>query len=137
MTLTVYHSATETSKASHPWRVLIVEDQPEISDLLAEVLEPLGLEPVIARDGLEAIELALAVRPDIITLDLNLPLKDGRSVLRDLANDPATSAIPVVIVSACCGELIPEGQVVEVLAKPFEVSDLIDAVCTVVEIGTD
>jgi len=137
MTLTVYHSATETSKVGHSFRVLIVEDQPEISDLLAEVLEPLGLEPFVARDGLEAMELVQSVKPDLITLDLNLPLKDGRSVLRDLASNPATCAIPIVIVSACCGEFIPDGQVVEVLPKPFEVTDLIDAVIAVVESGAN
>lgn len=133
MTLTVYHSATEISATDSPCRVLIVEDQPEISALLTEVLQPLGLQAYVARDGLEAMELVHAIKPDVITLDLNLPLKDGRSVLRDLAADSTTCRIPVVIVSACCGDMVRDGQVVEVLSKPFEVADLLDAVAAVVE----
>ncbi|HLH72736.1 MAG TPA: response regulator [Chloroflexota bacterium] len=110
-----------------------MEDQLEISELLSDVLQPLGFQTFVARDGSEATNLVRALKPDVITLDLNLPLKDGRMVLRELAEDPATKHIPVVIISACSGGLTPNGQVVEVLSKPFELADLIGAVMAVVE----
>src|SRR5581483_4330452 len=84
-------------------RALIVEDRPEIGDLLAQILQPLGFRTYIAYDGIEATRLARTIRPDLLTLDLNLPVRDGHSVLGDLAADPLTSRIPVIVISAYTG----------------------------------
>lgn len=109
-------------------RVLIVEDQSEICELLTNLLQPLGMHVFIASDGEQAVAQALLIRPHLITLDLNLPLKDGQSVLEDLADDPRTCDIPVIVVSAYVGDLRPTGQIVDVISKPFDVSEFIDAV---------
>ncbi len=109
-------------------RALIVEDQPEIADLLAQILQSLGFYPSIAGNGIEAIRLARTIKPDLLTLDLNLPVKDGHGVLVELAADPLTSQIPVIVISAYTGNLRPTRQVIGVLQKPFDVQELLDTI---------
>ena len=109
-------------------RALIVEDQPEIADLLAQILQSLGFCTYAAGNGLEAIRLARTVKPDLLTLDLNLPVKDGHGVLVELAAEPLTSEIPVIVISAYTGNLRPTRQVIGVLQKPFDVQELLDTV---------
>ncbi len=109
-------------------RALIVEDQPEIADLLAQILQSLGFCTFIAGNGIEAIRLAKTVKPDLLTLDLNLPVKDGHDVLVELAADLLTSEVPVIVISAYTGNLRPTRQVIGVLQKPFDVQELLDTV---------
>jgi signal transduction histidine kinase/DNA-binding response OmpR family regulator len=79
--------------------VLIVEDDPRSAGLLRVYLEDVGYTVVIARDGLEGLELARRLEPAAVILDVLLPRVNGWEVLAQLKSDPATSAIPVVIVS--------------------------------------
>ena len=125
--MTLFHEA-DVSSPTGVRRALIVEDQPEIADLLAQILQPLGFRTYRAANGADAVRLAVSIAPDLMTLDLNLPVKDGQSVLRDLAADPLTSQIPVIVVSAYTGQLRPTKQVVGVLPKPFDVQELLDTI---------
>ena len=109
-------------------RALIVEDQPEISELLAQILQPLGFQTSVATNGGEALLLAQDIQPDLITLDLNLPVKDGHAVLQELGANPRTRTIPVIVISAYTGRLRPTDQVIGVLQKPFDVQELVDTV---------
>ena len=79
--------------------VLVAEDDEEFFRALAGDLEAAGYGVVRARDGDEALALARAAAPAAITLDLVLPGRDGWEVLKELKADPATAAIPVIIVS--------------------------------------
>lgn len=130
MTTTILSERAPTAPAGI-LRALIVEDQPEIGDLLAQILQPLGFQTYHASNGVEAVRLATALSPDLVTLDLNLPVRDGHSVLRDFAANALTSQIPVIVISAYTGQLRPTAQVVGVLQKPFDVQDLLDAVARV------
>ena len=78
-------------------RVLIVEDDGALAGALAIMLRSRGDEPVVARSGMEALDLLAAVNTDIVILDLGLPDMDGASVLEKLR---AWSAVPVVVLSA-------------------------------------
>lgn len=118
----------ESARTLAAHRALIVEDQPDIADLLAQILQPLGFQTFVAHNGVDALDLARTIVPDVITLDLSLPVKDGHSVLHELASDVLTRQIPVVVVSAYTGQLRPTSQVTRVLQKPFDVGDLVDAV---------
>ena len=80
--------------------VLVVDDEKDLRDLIVLNLEREGLECLESADGLEAIEMVLRHRPDLILLDLMLPHKDGISVFRDLREDSRTSAIPIMILTA-------------------------------------
>jgi signal transduction histidine kinase/DNA-binding response OmpR family regulator len=80
-------------------RVLVVEDDPTVYDVIARHLGDGGWVPVRARTGDDALKLARGVRPVAVTLDLVIPGVDGLSVLRELRADPDTRHIPVIIIS--------------------------------------
>ena len=81
-------------------RVLIVEDEPDIRDLVVFHLEREGYQVVQSRSGPEALRLARATPPDLVLLDLMLPEMDGLEVCRRLRQDPATMALPIVMLTA-------------------------------------
>ena len=80
--------------------VLVVEDEPEAAELIEALLLRHGCEVLHARDGERALELARELpHPDLVLLDLELPVMDGRSFLEAMRSDPTTSGIPVVVLS--------------------------------------
>lgn len=80
--------------------VLIAEDEPEAIDLLRMLVEREGCEAIVATDGALALEMVRELpRPDLVLLDLELPIMDGRAFLATLRSDPSLSGIPVVVVS--------------------------------------
>lgn len=79
--------------------VLIVEDNPQAAQLIQHYLQEAGYRTAIAKDGIEAIELAKELRPSIITLDVLLPIKDGWHVMKELRSHPICKDIPVIIIS--------------------------------------
>lgn len=81
-------------------RILIIEDEHDVADLIATQLGAAGLQVILAFDGLTGIEAARRESMDLIVLDLNLPDRDGFSVFSDLRNDPGTDGIPVLMLSA-------------------------------------
>jgi CheY-like chemotaxis protein len=92
----------------HPIEILLVEDNPGDVDLTREALEGAKVRNRlhVAEDGEAAVEFlyqrgefAGRPRPDLILLDLNLPKKDGRQVLREIKADPTLAEIPVVILT--------------------------------------
>jgi CheY-like chemotaxis protein len=114
-----------------PRTILVVDDEVDICELVTSTLELFGYQTVAASDGIQALQMIRTCRPDAMTLDLAMPRMDGHAVLAGLAADPATSGLPVIVLSAYTGSLIPTTQVKRVLPKPFEISDLLDAVETV------
>lgn len=94
-------------------RVLLVEDDPGDVDLTKEILAEahLVLNLDVVPDGVEAMsylrregKYAATTRPDLILLDLNMPRKDGREVLRDIKNDAVLRTIPVVVLTTSDAE---------------------------------
>jgi adenylate cyclase len=80
--------------------VLVVEDEPEAAELIESILVRDGCEVLHARDGATALELARELpRPDLVLLDLELPIMDGRALLESLRSDTSLSGIPVVVLS--------------------------------------
>jgi two-component system response regulator MprA len=78
-------------------RVLVVDDDNELTDLLRIVLEPKGFEVLTSNSGLEGIEMATQLQPDVIVLDLLLPGIDGWQVCREIRS---SSAVPILVLSA-------------------------------------
>jgi len=89
--------------------VLIVEDEPEIADLIRYHAEREGFDARVARSGSEALEAIEKQTPDVISLDIMLPDLDGLEVCRRLKRNPQTATLPIVIVSA-------KGEEAEVVA---------------------
>lgn len=80
--------------------MLVVEDDPEAAELVETILVREGCEVLHSRDGADALELARELpQPDLILLDLELPIMDGRALLESLRSDPSISGIPVVVIS--------------------------------------
>jgi two-component system phosphate regulon response regulator PhoB len=108
---------------------MVVEDDPFLRDVLAEILaEELGVEPQMAGDGAEALELLRdGAHPDLVLLDMTLPLVDGATVLREIKKDERTRDIPVVAMGG-----MPPERLVGVLrqgaqgylAKPFGIDQI-------------
>jgi two-component system, cell cycle response regulator DivK len=97
-----------TRRADRP-RVLIVEDYPDAREMYTEYLEFSGYEVVQAGNGMEAIQRAADAAPDIILMDLSLPVMDGWEATRRLKADPRTAAIPIVALTGHALAGISEG----------------------------
>jgi CheY-like chemotaxis protein len=81
------------------YTILVVDDEQDIRDFICTVLEDNGARVVAARDGNEALEIARRERPDLMTLDISMPNKDGGEVFAEIRNDPEITEIPVCIIS--------------------------------------
>jgi CheY-like chemotaxis protein len=109
-------------------RVLVVDDDKVIRQLIKVNLELDGFEVVTAADGVECLEVVHGVRPDLVTLDVAMPHLDGLSTAERLRADPRTRHIPVAIVSGHTqldGEDGEPPAVDALLAKPFEPAELV------------
>ncbi|MFE0423732.1 response regulator [Streptomyces sp. NPDC058953] len=109
-------------------RVLVVDDNRVIRQLIRVNLELEGFEVVTAADGAECLEVVGDVRPDVVTLDVVMPRLDGLRTAARLREDPGTRHLPVAIISACTQYEVESGIAAGVdafLAKPFEPADLV------------
>ncbi|MFD9218180.1 response regulator [Streptomyces sp. NPDC059544] len=109
-------------------RVLVVDDNRVIRQLIRVNLELEGFEVVTAADGAECLEVAHEVRPDVVTLDVVMPRLDGLRTAARLRSDPRTRRVPVAIISACTQHEVDTGVAAGVdafLAKPFEPAELV------------
>jgi CheY-like chemotaxis protein len=81
-------------------KILYVEDNEDNVYVLETRLKRQGYEMVIARDGAEGVAMATSERPDLILMDLSLPVVDGWEATRRIKADPATRSIPVIAITA-------------------------------------
>ena len=81
-------------------KILIVDDEPFNVDILEQELEDLGYETLSATNGQEALDAVAAEPPDLILLDIMMPVMDGFTVCRTLKDDPETHLIPTIIMTA-------------------------------------
>ena len=81
-------------------KILLVEDNEMNRDMLARRLERRGYQVVIAIDGDQGVRLAQAEAPDLILMDMSLPVLDGWEATRQLRAMPATQAIPIIALTA-------------------------------------
>jgi CheY-like chemotaxis protein len=115
-----------------PVRVLVVDDDEVIRQLITINLELEGFEVYEAVDGADALRKAIEVRPTVITLDIMMPNMDGWEAAARLRRDPLTAHVKVVLLSARAQEAdVRRGTRLGVdayLTKPFDPDDLIDVV---------
>ena len=110
-------------------RILVVDDDPDILQFVEMNLDMDGFEPLTAESGRVALELARERPPDLILLDVMMPELDGLTVLRRLRSSPATSSIPVVLLTA---KALAEDRVRgldlgadDYITKPFDIEELL------------
>ncbi|MGH3370192.1 MAG: response regulator [Nocardioidaceae bacterium] len=113
-------------------RALVVDDSEVIRDLIAVNLELEGFDVARAEDGERAVELAVELDPDVITLDVMMPRLNGFDTLLLLRKNPRTEHIPVVMVTGRAQEAdVERGAELGVeayLTKPFEPAELVEVV---------
>jgi len=81
-------------------KILLVEDNEMNQDMLTRRLERRGYQVVLAADGEQGIAMASSERPDLILMDMSLPVVDGWDATRRIKSDPTTSSIPVIALTA-------------------------------------
>jgi two-component system, cell cycle response regulator DivK len=81
-------------------RILLVEDHPELRDLLQSLIEEMGFTTIIAKNGKEGVDTAVAEKPDLILMNSMMPEMDGWEATRILRADPQTKDIPILASTA-------------------------------------
>ena len=109
--------------------ILIVEDDPNISELVQMYLEKEGYNTRIASDGGQGLDLFRQLRPDLVLLDIMLPEEDGLSILKKLRARPATKRLPIIMLTAKNSEYdrvigLDHGAD-DFVSKPFSMLELI------------
>lgn len=112
-----------------PKRVLVVEDEADLADLMAYNLGRAGYEAEVVRDGASAVRRATELPPDLLVLDIMLPQMSGLQVARQLRTNPKTSALPIIMVTAKAEELDQVAGLTvgadDYVTKPFSVGELV------------
>ena len=113
-------------------RVLVIEDEPNIKMVLEIILMEEGHIVMTASDGLSALEqLNHTPAPDIVFVDLHIPVLSGKSVIEKMRSDPALSNVPVVIMTGSIHnskEFPPKDYYNALISKPFDIFEVIDIV---------
>jgi len=114
-------------------KILCIEDEPEMIDLIRLILGRRGYEVHGAAGGVEGAKLVREILPDLVLLDLMMPDMDGWEVYQQMKSDPATRNIPVIIVTAKAQNIdkvlgIHIAKVDDYIAKPFGPQELLDSV---------
>ncbi len=109
-------------------KILIVEDIPGLIHILQLEVQRLGYETILASNGEEAVEMAIAQLPNLIMMDIMLPEMDGFEAARQIREDPHTRAIPIIAVTALSSrkdkKKCLERGCDDYLSKPFTASQL-------------
>ncbi|MBS0126743.1 response regulator transcription factor [Thetidibacter halocola] len=112
--------------------VLVIEDEPNIIEAISFILSRDGWRVDTHSNGVDAVDVVRAKAPDVVILDVMLPGRSGYDILRDLRDDPATSAVPVLMLTARGQsrdrELAERAGVSRFMTKPFSNSEVLDAV---------
>jgi len=114
-------------------RILCIEDEPEMIDLIRLILGRRGFEVIGAAGGKEGLEKMRQMPPDLVLLDLMMPDMDGWEVYQQMKADEKTKEIPVIVVTAKAQSIdkvlgLHIAKVDDYIAKPFSPQDLLNSV---------
>jgi len=132
-----YHKKNESEKRLDGKRILIVEDEQEVLQMIEAKLRENGFFVTCTASGKESVELARAEQPDVILMDIILPDIAGSDVVKLLAETGATSDIPVIFLSGIvtkgeeadgCSQIKVGSRQYDAIAKPFTFRELLDRI---------
>ncbi len=117
-------------------KILYADDDPDIQEIISNILTKEGYEAIIAKDGNEALNLAKAQKPDLIVLDYLMPGLNGTQVCEALKNDNETRHIPVIMVTAYPSEKEKSlsAGAVDFINKPIEKTDLLLRISSILKV---
>ena len=117
-------------------RILIVDDSPTEIEFIKKAVDEGEYELITASNGDEAIKKCLELHPDLVLLDVVMPVKDGFSVCRELKKNPQTKDIKIIIVTSKNKPLDEHWSMKQgadsYISKPFEPSELSEAVSQII-----
>ncbi|MBN1644058.1 MAG: response regulator [Dehalococcoidales bacterium] len=112
--------------------ILVVEDDNKTSELLRDILQSNGYRVIEAKNGKEAIEHTVKEMPDLITMDLQLPVMSGLDAARAIKANPVTKHIPVIAITALAmrgqDQIALRAGCDGYISKPFDVDTLIEKI---------
>jgi DNA-binding response OmpR family regulator len=108
-------------------RILVVDDDPTIRSVLEALLEDEGFTPVMAANGRQAVEIVESNPPELVLMDLMMPVMSGVEAVRSLKSNPVTASIPIIAMSAgfILRESIDDLLADSIISKPFDLDALI------------
>ncbi len=111
-------------------RILIVDDDRQISKGVSMRLRAVGYDTSVANDGAEGVDAANEHPPDAIIMDVRMPVMDGLTAMKELKRNPKTNGIPIVVLSASVvdEDAAFDGGARFFLRKPFVSTNLVEAV---------
>jgi len=109
-------------------KILIIDDEEDVRVYLEALLSKEGYETVTASDGVKALEVLKAEKPDLITLDLQMPNDTGTAFYRKMHRNEEFNKIPIIIVSGIPGRHLAVRQPVAVFDKPIDPDALLEAI---------
>ncbi len=114
-------------------KILCIEDEPEMIDLIRVILGRKGFEVVGASGGVEGLRILKEIKPDLILLDLMMPDMDGWEVYQQMKAEESTKHIPVIVVTARAQNIdkvlgLHIAKVDDYIAKPFSPQELLSSV---------
>ena len=114
-------------------KILVADDEPQILDIVARILDGAGHRVLTAIDGEEALRRVYETHPDLVLLDIRMPRKDGATVAQQMRDDPRTRQIPVVFLTGLIRNSEAEQRGGRTgrnlyLAKPFDAEQLLQIV---------
>lgn len=115
-------------------KVLIVEDEETIQRLFKGVLEKVGYKIIIAGDGEQGVQLASKEKPDLILMDVQMPIKNGLEATKEIKGNPLTNNIPVVALTALAmkgdEERVRAAGCDDYISKPVQIRALLEKVAS-------
>jgi CheY-like chemotaxis protein len=109
-------------------RILVADDELTIRELLYAVLSDEGYDVLLASNGMQALDLIEREQPDLVLLDIMMPVLDGREAINRLMDLGAANLPPVIVMSAGT-KYVPDGDVVSAfLPKPFDIDTVLTAI---------
>jgi DNA-binding response OmpR family regulator len=121
-------------------KILVVEDEPDQLELLALQLRDEGFVVATAANGLEALDQVARSRPHLVVLDVSMPKMNGFTVCQKLRDNPATAAIPILMLSGLRSQFAEWNGLAHgasaYLTKPYQPAELISAVRRVLRAAT-
>ena len=120
-------SAIRRGRATTKVSVMLIDDDPDIREILSEILSDAKYSVVTSSNGAHAMELLEQVTPSLILLDLNMPVMDGVEFRQRQRKDARLSSIPTVVMSAVhqMRERVADLDVDDALSKPVDLKDLL------------
>ncbi|MFZ5562615.1 MAG: DVU0259 family response regulator domain-containing protein [Thermodesulfobacteriota bacterium] len=109
-------------------KIMIVDDDPNIISYLTDFFSDNGYVTCSASDGRSALDVAKKEKPDLITLDLEMPEEWGPRFYRKMAQDPEIKNTPVIVISGLSGNQYAIQKAVASISKPFDRAELIKIV---------